>query len=89
MTLLNSSFEIDGAQSSTACAASVNMSPNIEESDSNEDDGLNRNAARFITWSIDELTPSSCDIDENDPWRDSRFDEMRRPAGSLASMQVF
>ena len=40
------------AQSRTVCAASVKMSPIIDTSDLNEDDGLDLDAACFIAWSV-------------------------------------
>jgi hypothetical protein len=80
------------AHSRTECAASVKMRPiNEVESDLNEHDGLNLDAACLITWSIDESTPSSCviDVDETDLWFDSGFEKLcrsRLSAGTLVSM---
>ncbi len=57
------------------------MSPIIEESadsraDSKEDDGLNLDAARFITWSIIESTQNRLvDQYEINPWLDSGTNE--------------
>ncbi len=51
------------------------MSPIIEDSDSKEDDGLNLDAARFITWSISESTPANRLLDEINPWLDSETNE--------------
>jgi hypothetical protein len=76
----------ESSQSRTECAASVNMSPIIEESDLIEDDGLNLD---FVASSIVESTSLDRNVDEFSVWFDSLFVVVslsRCPGDPLASM---